>query len=93
MSQIQIPDQIYGQAKIRAKEAGIASVDDYVVDLLANEGSNGTPRLDHLFTLERIALLDQISAEVKAGSATLSSEQVREHFRVKSQAWPKNSAS
>jgi len=42
---------------------------------------------DHLFTPEVIAELDAISAEVKAGGKTYTSEEVSEHFADKHRKW------
>ncbi|MDR3692748.1 MAG: hypothetical protein P4L46_25430 [Fimbriimonas sp.] len=91
MHQVQIADQLYQEAEKRARVAGFATVDEYVADALAadlhEEG------FDHLFTPERIAHFDRISAEVKAGGKTYTPDEVREHFRKKWEGWPENPTS
>jgi hypothetical protein len=89
MHQIQLADDIYDLAKRRADEAGFESVDDYIVDLLDDDGEayEDTPNLDHLFTPERLAELDRISAEVKAGGPTYTVEEVWEHLAEYRAEW------
>ena len=82
MQTIQIADDVYDRAKRRADEAGCDSVDEYVTTMLADDEAEDTPNLDHLFTPERIADLDRISAEVNAGGVTYTMEQVREHLGI-----------
>jgi len=62
-----------------ADEAGFEGVDEYVTVMLVDDETEDTPNLDHVFTPERVADLDRISAEVKAGGVTSTMEQVREH--------------
>lgn len=87
MQQVQLDDRLYKEAQRRAAEARFSSVDEYVADVVNDDliGANGeeTPNLDHLFTPEVIADLDRISAEIKAGGKTYSSDEVREHFAKK----------
>jgi hypothetical protein len=94
MHQVQLNDQLYREAQRRASEAGYATVDDYVADVvshdLVEDDGQDTPDLDHLFTPPVVAELEQIAARAKAGGKTYTSEEVREHFRAKSDAWREN---
>jgi hypothetical protein len=96
MHQVQLNDQLYKEAQRRATEAGFSTVDEYVADVvshdLVEDNGDETPDLDHLFTPEVIAQLDQISAEIKAGGKTYTMEEVREHFEKKRKKWLQNHA-
>jgi hypothetical protein len=91
MPQVQIDDEVFAAVQRRAADAGYSSVDAYVTELLVGDLSEDAlgeePDLDHRFTPEIIAHLERISAVADAGGRTYSSEEVREHFREKSQAW------
>ena len=90
MPQIQIDDQVFQAAQRRAADGGYSSVDEYITDVVAHDLSNAdeeTPNLDHLFTPEVNADLEQISARAQAGGKTYTSDEVREHFLKKSRAW------
>jgi hypothetical protein len=90
MPQIQIDEKIFEAAQRRAADAGYSSVDEYVADVVAHhlveDGNDETPNLDHLFTPERLAEIDQAAAEVEAGNY-VTADQVREHLRQKREAW------
>jgi hypothetical protein len=90
MPQIQIDEKIFKAAERRAAEDGYSSVDEYIADMLvhdlAEDSIGGTPNLDHLFTPERLAEIDQAAADVEAGNY-FTAEQAREHFRQKREAW------
>jgi hypothetical protein len=93
MAQVQLADEVFNAAQRRATEAGYPSVEAYITDVLVHDVTDDTeetPNLDHLFTPEVIARLDRISANIKAGGKTYSSEEVAEHFRKKSQTWREN---
>jgi hypothetical protein len=93
MPQIQIDDQVFKAAQRRATDGGYSSVDAYITDVVVHdltEDSEGTPNLDHLFTPQVIAELKQISEKARAGGETYTSEEVRQHFRSKSEAWEEN---
>lgn len=92
MHQIQLTDEVYAEVERRAAEAGYNSIDEYVAEMLMGDLNEETANFDHLFTPECIADLDRVSAEVRASGITYSPEQVREHFRNKSEAWSKESA-
>ncbi len=53
---------------------------------LTEDGIGETPNLDHLFTPERLAEIDEAAADVEAGNY-FTAEQVREHFKQKREAW------
>lgn len=88
---LQLTDQVYHQARQRAVEAGFATIDEYLVDVVSDVVSNDVAQeaenFDHLFTPEVLAELDRIRAAVQAGARTYSSEDVDEYFRQKSKAW------
>jgi hypothetical protein len=86
MHQIQLDDRLYQQAQLRASEAGIKSVDDYIADVVASDLSEKTENLDHLFTPQRLAHIDSVVAKVKAGGKTHTAEEVQEHFRKRSES-------
>jgi hypothetical protein len=83
MPQITLDDQLYQKAQLRAEEAGFASVDDYVADVLVHDFDTDTPNLDHLFTPERMALIDKGIAEIEAGHFFTFEESQREIEKVK----------
>ena len=87
MHQIQLTDQIYSQVKHRADEAGFASVDDYIVNLLTYDVSADAENLDHLFTQDRLAHIDSVIAKVNAGGATYTMDEVRENLAKNRADW------
>lgn len=88
--QVQLSDQLYRVAQRRASEAGFATVEEYFADVVTQDVADDTENFDHLFTPRVVAELEQISATAKAGGKTHSSEEVRDHFRTKSDAWRAN---
>lgn len=72
MQPVKLDERLYKKATRRAAEAGFSSVDEYVADVvshdLVEENGDETPNLDHLFTPERLALIDEAAAEIKAGN-------------------------
>jgi len=93
MQQIQLDDHLYKEAQRRAAAAGFSSVDDFVADVVGQTFQDDAEDQDHLFTPERIAELDRISAEVKAGGKTYTMEEVEAHFDEKRKKWLENHAS
>ena len=85
MRRIHLTDQVYTQAERRAAEAGFARVDEYVADVLGHDIFADTDSVDHLFTSERLARIDQATAQIKAGEIHSAAE-VREHFRKRFEA-------
>ena len=93
MPQVQIDDQVFQAALRRAADGGYSSVDAYITDVVVHDLTNAneeTPDLDHLFTPQVIAELEQVSAKAQAGGTTYTSEDIREHFRRKSRGWGEN---
>lgn len=91
MHQVQLPEPIYKEAQRRAADAGYSNVDEYVTDVLSQELAVESD-LDHLFTSERVAQLDEVSGQIKAGAKTLTMDEVRQHFRKKGDEWRQNHA-
>jgi len=87
---VQLDDRLYQKAQQRATEAGFASVDEYVADVVSQDLVEGLdaeqPDLQHLFMPERIAHIQASMEEMKAGKV-FTSDQVDEHFRQKRAAW------
>ena len=79
MRQIQLDDQLYQDVQRRASAAGFKTVDEYVADVLQHELDEETEDLSHLFTPERLAIIDRAMAQIDAGLG-IPMEQVREHF-------------
>lgn len=77
MHQINVNGSVYEEARRRAEAAGFASVDEYVADLLSNDFEVVEENLDHFFTPERLALIDEAAADVAAGNV-YRLEQARE---------------
>ena len=92
MHQVQLPEPIYKEAQRRAADAGYSNVDEYVTEVLSQELAAESD-LDHFFTSERIAQLDQISGEIKAGAKTYTMDEVRQHFQKRREEWQQNHAS
>lgn len=71
MQQVQLNERLYQEAKHRAAEAGFASVDEYVAEVLSHDlwpdHDGQTPNLDSLFTPQRLAHIDQAEAQIKSG--------------------------
>ena len=72
--QIQLNDQLYQEAQLRAAEAGLGSLDEYVADVWRHDLHEETENFDHLFTLERIAHIDRAAAEIDAGQGLTSAQ-------------------
>ena len=87
MRQIQLTEQAYDQAKVRADQAGFPSVDEYVSSIFVDVDyeMTETPDLDYLFTPERLAIIDASLAEAKAGKFYTPAE-VEEHFKKRFEA-------
>lgn len=86
MHQVQLPERIFKEAERRAADAGYSNVDEYVTDVLSQELAAESD-LDHLFTPERIAQLDGISAEIKGGAVTYAMEEIKRHFQKRGEQW------
>ena len=86
MHQVHLNDQLYREAQRRAAEAGFGSVDDYIADVLRNDFAEEVEDLDHFFTPERLAQIDQSLADVRAGKV-LTLAQVEEELAKSREAW------
>jgi hypothetical protein len=67
MHQVQLADQVYQKARRRATEAGFASVDEYLAEVVTQDIADPGENLDRYFTPERLAHIDKAAAEIKAG--------------------------
>ena len=85
--QLQPTDQIYDRAKRRAVEAGFKSVEEYASEVLTNDLYEDTGDYDRLFTPERIAHLDKVAAEVRAGGKTYTMQEVRANLAQNRAEW------
>ena len=65
--QLELTDLLYEQAKRRAAEAGFKSVGEYAADVLADDLATDAENFDHLFTPQRLALIDRADAQIRAG--------------------------
>jgi len=95
MHQVQLADEVYEQAQRQAAEAGFDNVEDYLADLVMQDSEFEVVddvNVDHIFTPEVIAELDQISAEIKAGGKTYTMAEVDAHFNKKREEWLRNHA-
>lgn len=66
MHQIQLSDELFQTAQQRALEFGYTNVEEYVAAMIREE-PEPIPNLDHLFTPERMAIIDRAAAEFDAG--------------------------
>jgi hypothetical protein len=92
MQQVQMTDQLYRETELRAKAAGFSSVDAYIADVLSVdliEDGQGTPNLDHLFTAERLARIDEAAAQVRGGHF-YTTEQADAELAKRRAEWLKN---
>lgn len=87
---VQVADHLFEQAQRRAAQAGFASVEEYVSEILHDDLRD--ENFDHLFTPERLAALDRISRQ-KPGTPDFSIQEVQEHFAKKQAAWPRKPGS
>jgi hypothetical protein len=86
MHQVNLNDQLYQDVQRRAAEAGFTNVDDYVADVLSHDLNEETPNLDHFFTPERMAQIDQSLASAAAGNV-YTSEQVDQELAKRRDEW------
>ncbi len=82
--QLQLPDPVYDEVQRAANAAGFADLETYVVDPISQETEN----FDHLFTPERLAIIDRADAEVKAGHFR-TMEQYEARLAEMKTAWKK----
>jgi hypothetical protein len=92
MAQIQLADDLYLEAQRRASDEGFKTVDEFVARLVSQTIHDQSENFDYVFTPERIAELDQISAEVRAGAKTYTWDEVEEQIAKKRSQWLKDRA-
>ncbi len=80
MQQIQLDDRLYREARERASAAGFELVDEYIADVVQQDLDEVGEDLNHLFTSECLARIDEGVAQIDAGLG-IPIEEVREHFR------------
>ena len=83
MPQVQLDDQVFKVAQRRAADAGYSSVDEYIADVVVHQSDDN---IDHLFTPERLAHIDQAEADIKAGKS-YTSEQANEELAKRRAEW------
>lgn len=88
---LQLSDQLYVQVQRRAMESGFASLDEYVVDVVA-DAAQETEDLDHRFTPKVVAHLNQIQEEIKTGAKTYSEEELADHLQETARVWRESHA-
>ena len=86
MHQVNLNDDLYQEVRRRADAAGFPSVDDYVADVLAHDCRLDDENLDHLFSPERLALIDGAAAEMDAGQG-LTLEQADAVLAKRKEEW------
>jgi hypothetical protein len=91
MHQVQLNDKLYKEAERRAREAGFASVDEFVADQLETDFSDEQEDFDSHFTPEVVAHLDRISGDMQAGK-NVSTEEVDQHLADVRETWLKDQA-
>ncbi len=88
MHQINIPDQLFADLQQRALLDGFSTVDEYVIDVFAQDFPDSQPNLDHLFTPERMALVQESIDSIDAGKG-IPLEQVKEELARRRNEWQK----
>jgi hypothetical protein len=80
---IRITDDAY----VTVQELGSTEV--FLSDLVVNSKISDADTYDHLFTPERLAIIDAAAAEAETGQG-ITVEQMREIFKEKRRAWQEN---
>jgi hypothetical protein len=86
MHPILLSEELYQEARCRATDAGFASVDEYVADVVHHDLHEEPADFDHLFTAERMAELDRALADVDAGRG-LPRDQVEAELAQQKAQW------
>ena len=86
MAQIELNERIFLVAKQRAASAGFATVDEYIADFVVHDSDQNSDDLDHLFTPERLAIIDKTRANIAAGSFH-TSEQANAELAKHREEW------
>ena len=85
MHQVAISNQAYSKL-LQAAAASSMSVDAYIEVLISADSYAAEDDHEHLFTQERLALIDAAEADALAGNV-YTSEQVRDFIQQKHDAW------
>jgi hypothetical protein len=86
---LDLNDQLYDLAKRRADEAGFKTVSEFLTDVVSEELTEDSEDLDHLFTPQRIALIDKAAAQIKVGQF-LTAKQVDVELAKRRTEWLQN---
>lgn len=89
MPHIELPEELFIAAQQRAMQSGFQGVEEYIEFLLSEELAAEQPSaasLEHFFTPERLAEIDEAIAEADRGEL-LSMEQLDDHLAKQRQAW------
>jgi len=86
MPQVQLDDLVFEVAQRRAADAGYPSVEAYIADVVVHDAGNELDTLDHFFTPERLAHIDEAEAKIKAGNF-FTSEQADEELAKRRAEW------
>lgn len=86
MHQINLSEELFQDAQRRATAAGFATVDEFVAVVLSDTLHDEVTNLDHFFTPERLAELDQSVADVRAGKV-MTLEQGRAELNKSREEW------
>ncbi len=89
---IQLTEQLYHQAKRRAVEAGFASLDEYIAEVVSVDVAQATEDLDHRFTPKVVAHLNQIQEEIKTNAKTYTEEELDDYLQEKTRVWRESHA-
>jgi len=89
MHQINLDDHLYQDVQRRAAEAGFASVDEYVADVLQQDLEE--ENLDRFFTPERLAHIDRAAASIADGRG-LTPEQANAELAKRRDEWLRRSS-
>ena len=91
MQQVQLTEELYQEARRRACEAGFTTVDEYVAEVVSHDLHDEPENLDHLFTPERLAHIDEAEAQIQAGNY-LTSEQLDKELAKQRAEWLRKDA-
>ncbi len=86
---LQLNDRLYDQAKRRATEAGFKTVDEFIANILSDELIENPDNVDHLFTPERLAMIDKAAAQIKEGKCMTAKQADAELARRRAE-WLEN---
>ena len=88
MHQINFSDELYRNAERRAAEAGFASVEAYVANLVEHDANGDIFDPDTFFTHQRLAEIEAASADVRSGNFLTMEQSQADLARLKEE-WRK----